>query len=257
MNTQQNMVAFKTIIVKEVMRFLRIWLQTLVPPAIMMTLYFVIFGNLIGSKIGEMDGFDYIDYIIPGLIMMSVITNSYSNVVAAFFNAKMYGHVQEMLISPIPNHVILLGYIGGGMARGLTVGLIVTIVSLFFSDLSIKHPLITIGIVLMTSMLFSIAGFINAVYAKNFDDISIVPTFVLTPLTYLGGVFYSINLLPDFWQTVSLANPVLYMVNGFRYGILGESDINPWVSFGLVIIFTSTLYFIAYQLLKKGIGTRS
>jgi len=257
MNTQQNLVAFKTIIVKEVLRFLRIWVQTLIPPAIMMTLYFVIFGNLIGSKIGDMDGFDYIDYIIPGLIMMSVITNSYSNVVAAFFNAKMYGHVQEMLISPIPNHVILLGYIGGGMARGILVGIIVTLVSLFFSDLTIKHPLITIGILLMTSMLFSIAGFINAVYAKNFDDITIVPTFVLTPLTYLGGVFYSINLLPDFWQTVSLANPVLYMVNGFRYGILGESDINPWVSFGLIIIFTSALYYIAYQLLKKGTGTRS
>ena len=257
MNTQQNLVAFKTIIVKEVLRFMRIWVQTLVPPAIMMTLYFVIFGNLIGSKIGDMDGFDYIDYIIPGLIMMSVITNSYSNVVAAFFNAKMYGHVQEMLISPIPTHVILLGYIGGGMARGLAVGIIVTIVSLFFSDLNIQHPFITIGILLLTSMLFSIAGFINAVYAKNFDDITIVPTFVLTPLTYLGGVFYSINLLSDFWQTVSLANPVLYMVNGFRFGILGESDINPWLSFGLIMFFTAALYYIAYQLLKRGIGTRS
>lgn len=257
MNTQQKVVAFKTIIVKEVMRFLRIWVQTLVPPAIMMTLYFVIFGNLIGSRIGDMDGFNYIEYIIPGLIMMSVITNSYSNVVASFFNAKMYGHVQEMLISPIPNHVILLGYLGGGMVRGILVGVIVTIVSLFFSDLTIKHPFITIAILLMTSMLFSIAGFINAVYAKSFDDISIVPTFVLTPLTYLGGVFYSINLLSDFWQTVSLANPVLYMVNGFRYGILGESDINPWVSFGLILIFTVGLYYIAYQLLKKGIGTRS
>ena len=257
MNTQQNLVAFKTIIVKEVMRFMRIWVQTLVPPAIMMTLYFVIFGNLIGSKIGDMDGFDYIEYIIPGLIMMSIITNSYANVVAAFFHAKMYGHVQEMLISPIPNHVVLLGYIGGGMARGILVGIIVTLVSLFFSDLTIKHPLMTIGILFMTSMLFSIAGFINAVYAKNFDDISIVPTFVLTPLTYLGGVFYSINLLSDFWQTASLANPVLYMVNGFRYGILGESDINPILSFGVIIIFTVALYYIAYELLKRGIGTRS
>ncbi|MCL4110444.1 UNVERIFIED_CONTAM: hypothetical protein GTU68_022326 [Idotea baltica] len=239
------------------MRFLRIWVQTLVPPAIMMTLYFVIFGNLIGSRIGDMDGFNYIEYIIPGLIMMSVITNSYSNVVAAFFNAKMYGHVQEMLISPIPNHVILLGYIGGGMARGILVGIIVTVVSLFFSDLTIKHPLITIGILLMTSMLFSLAGFINAVYAKNFDDITIVPTFVLTPLTYLGGVFYSISLLSDFWQTLSHANPVLYMVNGFRYGILGVSDINPWVSFGLISVFTAGLYYLAYQLLERGIGTRS
>lgn len=257
MDTQKNIVAFRTIIVKEILRFMRIWVQTLVPPAIMMTLYFVIFGNLIGSKIGDMDGFAYIEYIVPGLIMMSVITNSYSNVVAAFFNAKFYGHVQEMLISPIPNHIILLGYIGGGMARGILVGIIVTIVSLFFSDLSIKHPLITIGILLLTSMLFSIAGFINAVYAKSFDDITIVPTFVLTPLTYLGGVFYSINLLSDFWQTVSLANPVVYMVNGFRYGLLGESDINPWVSFALIIIFTAGLYTLAYQLLKRGIGTRT
>lgn len=257
MNTQKNMVAFKTIIVKEILRFMRIWVQTLVPPAIMMTLYFVIFGNLIGSKIGDMDGFAYIEYIVPGLIMMSVITNSYSNVVAAFFNAKFYGHVQEMLISPIPNHIILLGYIAGGMARGILVGIIVTLVSLFFSDLTIKHPLITIGILLLTSMLFSIAGFINAVYAKNFDDISIVPTFILTPLTYLGGVFYSMTMLSDFWQTVSLANPVLYMVNGFRYGILGESDINPVTSFVLIIIFTAILYTIAYQLLKRGIGTRT
>jgi len=257
MDTQKNIVAFKTIVVKEILRFMRIWVQTLVPPAIMMTLYFVIFGNLIGSRIGDMDGFAYIEYIVPGLIMMSVITNSYSNVVAAFFNAKFYGHVQEMLISPIPNHIILLGYIAGGMARGILVGIIVTLVSLFFSDLSIKHPLITIGILLLTSMLFSIAGFINAVYAKNFDDISIVPTFILTPLTYLGGVFYSMTLLSDFWQTVSLANPVLYMVNGFRYGILGESDINPTVSFILIIIFTAILYAIAYQLLKRGIGTRT
>jgi ABC-2 type transport system permease protein len=257
MNTKQNLTAFKTILTKEVLRFLRIWVQTLIPPAITMTLYFVIFGNLIGGAIGEMGGFKYIEYITPGLIMMSVITNSYSNVVAAFFNAKMYGHVQEMLISPVPNHVILLGYIGGGMARGLTVGLIVTLVSLFFADLNIKHPLITICIVIMTSMLFSIAGFINAVYARNFDDISIIPTFVLTPLTYLGGVFYSINLLSDFWQTVSLANPVLYMVNGFRYGILGVSDINPFVSFSLIVIFIAAMYYIAYQLLKNGVGIRS
>ncbi len=257
MNLQNNLTAFKTIITKEVLRFLRIWVQTLIPPAITMTLYFVIFGNLIGDAIGEMGGFKYIEYIIPGLIMMSVITNSYSNVVAAFFNAKMYGHVQEMLISPVQNHVILLGYIGGGMARGLAVGIIVTLVSLFFSELHIEHPFITIGIVIMTSMLFSIAGFINAVYARNFDDISIIPTFVLTPLTYLGGVFYSINLLSDFWQTVSLANPVLYMVNGFRYGILGVSDINPWVSFALITVFTIVLYTVAYTLLKKGIGIRS
>ena len=257
MRTEQKLTAFKTILSKEVMRFLRIWVQTLIPPAITMALYFVIFGNLVGSQIGDMDGFKYIEYIIPGLIMMSVITNSYSNVVSTFFTAKMFGHIQEMLISPVPNHVILLGYIGGGMARGLVVGLIVTIVSLFFSSLTIEHPVTTIAIVILTSMLFSIAGLINAVYAKSFDDITIIPTFVLTPLTYLGGVFYSINMLSDFWQGVSLANPVLYMVNGFRYGILGVSDISPVASFSLLIVFIVALYAFAYYLLSKGVGIRS
>jgi len=202
MKPAQKLTAFKTILSKEIMRFLRIWVQTLVPPAITMTLYFVIFGNLIGSQIGDLDGFKYIEYIIPGLIMMSVITNSYSNVVSTFFTAKMFGHIQEMIISPVPNHIILMGYIGGGMARGLAVGVIVTLVSLFFSSLTIEHPFITIAIVILTSMLFSIAGLINAVYAKSFDDITIIPTFVLTPLTYLGGVFYSINMLSDFWTHV-------------------------------------------------------
>jgi len=257
MKPAQKLTAFKTILSKEVMRFLRIWVQTLVPPAITMTLYFVIFGNLIGSQIGDLDGFKYIEYIIPGLIMMSVITNSYSNVVSTFFTAKMFGHIQEMLISPVPNHIILMGYIGGGMARGLIVGLIVTLVSLFFSSLTIQHPFITIAIVVLTSMLFSIAGLINAIYAKSFDDITIIPTFVLTPLTYLGGVFYSINMLSEFWQNVSLANPVLYMVNGFRYGILGVSDISPVASFSLLAVFIVALYGFAYYLLKKGVGIRS
>lgn len=257
MKTQQKLTAFKTILTKEVMRFLRIWVQTLIPPAITMALYFVIFGNLVGSQIGDMDGFKYIEYIIPGLIMMSVITNSYSNVVSTFFTAKMFGHIQEMLISPVPNHIILMGYIGGGMARGLAVGLIVTAVSLFFSSLHIEHPILTIAIVVLTSMLFSIAGLINAIYAKSFDDITIIPTFVLTPLTYLGGVFYSINMLSDFWQTISLANPVLYMVNGFRYGILGVSDISPAASFSLLIAFIIALYAFAYHLLNKGVGIRS
>ncbi len=257
MKPAQKLTAFKTILSKEVMRFLRIWVQTLVPPAITMTLYFVIFGNLIGSQIGDLDGFKYIEYIIPGLIMMSVITNSYSNVVSTFFTAKMFGHIQEMLISPVPNHIILMGYIGGGMARGLIVGLIVTLVSLFFSSLTIHHPFITIAVVVLTSMLFSIAGLINAIYAKSFDDITIIPTFVLTPLTYLGGVFYSINMLSDFWQNVSLVNPVLYMVNGFRYGILGVSDISPVASFSLLAVFIVAMYAYAYYLLKKGVGIRS
>ena len=257
MNLSQKTTALKTILIKEILRFSRIWIQTILPPAITMSLYFIIFGNLIGKAIGEMDGFKYIDYIIPGLIMMSVITNSYSNVVSSFFSAKLHGNIQELLISPTPNYVILLGFVGGGMARGLTVGLVVTLVSLFFSNLEIKHLLFTILIVTMTSMLFSIAGLINAVYAKTFDAINIVPTFILTPLTYLGGVFYSINMLSEFWQTISLANPVLYMVNGFRYGILGVSDISPQASFALLLVFTAGLFWFALWLLNKGTGIRT
>lgn len=257
MNLSQKTTALKTILIKEILRFSRIWIQTILPPAITMSLYFIIFGNLIGKAIGEMDGFKYIDYIIPGLIMMSVITNSYSNVVSSFFSAKLHGNIQELLISPTPNYIILLGFVGGGMARGLTVGLVVTLVSLFFSNLEIKHLLFTILIVTMTSMLFSIAGLINAVYAKTFDAINIVPTFILTPLTYLGGVFYSINMLSEFWQTISLANPVLYMVNGFRYGILGVSDISPQASFALLLVFTAGLFWFALWLLNKGTGIRA
>ena len=256
MNWRQIFTAYKTISLKEVLRFSRIWVQTILPPAITMSLYFVIFGNLIGRAIGEMDGFKYIDYIVPGLIMMSVITNSYSNVVSSFFSSKMHGHIQELLISPTPNIVILLGFITGGLVRGLGVGLIVTIVASFFTDLNIEHPFITLGIVVLTSFLFSIAGFINAVFAKDFDAINIIPVFILTPLTYLGGVFYSINMLPSFWQDVSMANPVLYMVNGFRYGILGVSDISPIASFSLLVGFILVLFSVALFLLKRGIGLR-
>ncbi len=257
MNWREILTAFNTIFIKEILRFSRIWIQTILPPAITMTLYFVIFGNLIGKAIGEMDGFKYIDYIVPGLIMMSVITNSYSNVVSSFFSAKMHGHIQELLISPTPNIVILLGFVAGGVARGLSVGLVVTIVSLFFTKMDIQHPVITITVVLLTSILFSIAGFINAIYAKTFDAMNIIPIFILTPLTYLGGVFYSINMLSPFWQSVSLFNPVLYMVNGFRYGILGVSDINPSSSFILIIVFIIALFSFAMYLLNKGIGLRN
>ena len=226
MNLRLNLVAFKTIVRKEVIRVLRIWIQTIVPPAITMTLYFIIFGNLIGRRIGTMDGYNYMQYIAPGLIMMSVITNSYGNVVSSFFGAKFGRHVEEMLVAPMSNATIIMGHVAGGVLRGMLVGLLVTIIALFFTELDVQHPFITISIVLLSSIVFALAGFINAVFAKKFDDISIVPTFVLTPLTYLGGVFYSISLLPEFWQQVSLANPILYMVNGFRYGFLGESDIS-------------------------------
>jgi len=249
--------AFQTIVTKEVLRFARIWVQTVLPPAITMALYFIIFGKLIGEQIGDMEGFRYIDFIVPGLILMSVISNSYANVVSSFYSSKFQRHVEELLIAPLPNWVILAGYVAGGVARGLVVGVVVTIVSLFFSDLTIHSYGVTLLVFILTSILFALAGFINAVYANSFDDISIVPTFILTPLTYLGGVFYSITLLPDFWQTVSLANPVLYMVNAFRFGLLGVTDIPLWMAFLIIISFIVALFAFAMYLLNKGVGIKS
>ncbi len=252
-----NWVAFQTILIKEVRRFTRIWPQTILPPAITMTLYFVIFGNLIGPRIGEMGGYAYMDFIVPGLIMMSVITNAYANVVSSFFGMKFQHCIEELLVAPVPNYIILLGYVGGGVARGLAVGFIVTMVSLWFTDLQIHHLGVVISVVVLTAVLFSLGGFINAVYASKFDDISIVPTFVLTPLTYLGGVFYSISLLPSFWQDVSLVNPILYMVNAFRYGLLGVSDISIGVAYGMILLFIAILFIFSLSLLKRGVGIRT
>ncbi|MFP5382555.1 MAG: ABC transporter permease [Gammaproteobacteria bacterium] len=256
MNGQETWIAFFTIVSREVRRFMRIWLQTLLPPAITMALYFVIFGKLIGVRIGEMGGFDYMQYIVPGLVMMAVITNSYSNVVSSFFSIKFQRSIEELLVSPVPNHVILAGFVVGGMLRGLIVGIIVTLLSLFFAEISIHHAGVMVAVVLLTAMVFSLGGFINAMYARSFDDISIVPTFVLAPLTYLGGVFYSIDLLPPFWQAVSMANPVVYMVNAFRYGILGVSDVSVPVSIAMLLLFSGALYLWAYVLLSRGTGIR-
>ena len=252
MTAREQWVAFFTIIRKEIRRFLRIWMQTLLPPAITMSLYFIIFGTLIGSRIGEMGGFSYMQFVVPGLIMMSVITNSYSNVVSSFFAAKFQRFVEEILVSPMSNNTVLWGYVLGGVARGLLVGLIVTLLSLFFTKMHIHHLWVTVGIVLMTSVMFSLAGFINAVYANNFDDVSIVPVFVLTPLTYLGGVFYSVDLLPDFWAGVSRLNPMLYIVNAFRYGVLGVSDVNVGTAFLMVAVFTLLAYAYCMHLLNSG-----
>lgn len=256
MNIALNLVAVKTIIRKEMLRVLRIWIQTIVPPAITMTLYFIIFGNLIGRRIGTMDGFDYMQYIAPGLIMMSVITNSYGNVVSSFFAAKFGRHVEEMLVSPMSNASIIIGHVAGGVLRGLLVGSLVTGIALFFTRLDVAHPFIMITIVLMSSIVFSLAGFINAVFARKFDDISIVPTFILTPLTYLGGVFYSISMLPEFWQNVSKANPILYMVNAFRYGVLGSSDIDIAYAYAILVVFVVVLFSACMILMHKGIGIR-
>lgn len=252
MNNHEKWVAFTTILIKEVRRFMRIWLQTLVPPVITIGLYFVIFGNLIGSRIGEMDGFNYIEFVVPGLIMMAVITNSYSNVVSSFFGAKFQHSVEELIVSPVPSYIILSGYMLGGVARGLAVGAIVTVLSLFFTELRINNIALTIAVVFLTSVLFSLAGFINAVFANNFDDISIIPTFVLTPLIYLGGVFYSISLLPDFWVAVSKINPILYMVNAFRYGVLGVSDISVGFAFAMIMLFIVVAFSYSMYLLNTG-----
>ncbi len=249
--------AFLSLMRKEIKRFTRIWVQTIVPPAITMTLYFIIFGNLIGSRIGQMNGFSYMEYIVPGLIMMSVITNSYSNVASSFFSAKMQKNIEELLVAPVPNYVIIAGYVMGGVARGLLVGILVTCVSLFFVDLQVEHWFIIATTIFLTSVVFSLGGLINAIYARTFDDISIVPTFVLTPLTYLGGVFYSLSLLPEFWQGVSKINPIVYMVNAFRFGFLGVSDVNVYVSFGVLTVFVAGLYALAHYLVTSGTGLRS
>jgi len=256
MGWKGNWIAFLTILGKEVTRFMRIWQQAVLPPVMTTSLYFVIFGNLIGPRIGKMGGYPYMEFIVPGLILMSVITNSYANVSSSFFSAKFQRSVEELQVSPTPNGIILLGYTGGGLARGLLVGFAVTGVSMFFSKLSIHSLPIITSITILTSVLFSLAGFLNGLLARKFDDVTIVPNFVLTPLIYLGGIFYSIKLLPEFWQTVSYANPILYMISAFRYGFLGISDINLGVSFTIILIFTVTLFFVNLKLLNTGYGIR-
>jgi ABC-2 type transport system permease protein len=257
MNASLNWVGFKTIVRKEVTRILRIWGQTIVPPAITMTLYFIIFGELIGRRIGEMGGFSYMQYIVPGLVIMSVITNSYGNMVSSFFGAKFGKHIEELLISPLPNWIILTGYVAGALLRGLMVGAVVLAVSLFFTPIEVQHPLIMLSVLLLTAVVFALAGMVNAIFAQKFDDIAIIPTFVLAPLTYLGGVFYSISLLPDFWQRVSVFNPILYMVNGFRYGMLGVSDVSLTMTYGVILAAGTILFAWCLYLLGRGTGLRT
>lgn len=257
MSDNVNWVGYRTIVRKEITRIVRIWGQTIVPPAITMSLYFIIFGELIGRRIGEMGGFSYMQYIVPGLVIMSVITNSYGNMVSSFFGAKFGKHIEELLVSPLPNWVILSGYVTGALARGLMVGAVVMCVSLFFTRIEIQHPLVMVSILLLTAVVFALAGMINAIFAQKFDDIAIIPTFILTPLTYLGGVFYSISLLPDFWQKVSAFNPILYMVNGFRYGMLGVSDVGLWQSYGVIVVAGIVLFTWCLILLDRGTGLRS
>ena len=252
-----NLIALYTVARREIVRILRIWAQTLVPPAITMTLYFLIFGSLIGSRIGIMGGFNYMDFIVPGLVMMSIIQNSYGNISSSFFGAKFGRHVEELLVSPMPNWVILGGYVAGAVLRGLMVGVIVLGIAMLFTKVRMPHPWIMLSTVLLGATIFSLAGFVNAVYARKFDDVTIVPTFILTPLTYLGGVFYSVKLLPEWAQALTHANPIFYMVNAFRYGLLGISDVPLGVAYALMVGFVVVLTVFALYLLKRGIGLRS
>jgi ABC-2 type transport system permease protein len=253
---ERRWVGFSTIVIREWSRIIRIWAQTLVPPGITATLYFLIFGSLIGPRIGDMGGYTYMQYIAPGLIMMSVITNSYGNVVSSFFGAKFGRHIEELLVSPLPNWLIVLGYVVGGVVRGLLVGLVVTVIALFFTHLSVEHWFAVIGAVVLTALVFSLGGFVNAVFAKNFDQVSFIPTFILNPLTYLGGVFYSIKMLPDWAEHLSKANPILYMVNAFRYGFLGHSDVNVAFAFAVMVFAVAALFALCVWLLDRGTGIR-
>lgn len=252
-----NWIALYTITRREVVRFFRIWTQTLLPSPISIVLYFAIFGQLIGTRIGQINDFHYVQFIAPGLIMMSIINNAFSNVVASFFGAKFQRNIEEMLVSPMSSWVILVGFVLGGIARGLVVGIIVTVVALFFTKLHIFHLGVTVGIVFLTALLFSLGGFINAMFSKKFDDISIIPTFILTPLTYLGGVFYSVSMLSPFWQKLSYFNPILYMVNAFRYGMLGISDVPIYVSMMTITALNVILFFVAWRLLHTGFGLKT
>ncbi|MFT6285891.1 MAG: ABC-2 type transport system permease protein [Alcanivorax sp.] len=256
MSLNEQFIALMTILRKEIKRYLRIWTQTLLPSAITMSLYFVIFGSLIGSRIGEMGGFTYMEFVVPGLIMMAIVTNSYSNVVSSFFGAKFNNSVEELLVSPTPNYVILLGFVIGGVTRGLFVAVVVTLVSLLFTRLQIHSYFVVLIVVLMTSVLFACAGFINAVFANSFDDISIIPTFVLTPLIYLGGVFYSMDLLPPFWAAVSKLNPLVYVVNAFRYGVLGVSDVSLGFALSMIAFFAIVAFSYCMYLLNSGTRLR-
>lgn len=257
MNSTELYNTFKTIFNKEVRRYMRLWKQTLLPPAITMSLYYAIFGNLIGPRIGEMQGFDYMSFIVPGLVMLSIITGSYGNVVSSFYGNKFQKSLDEVLVSPTPSIIILLGYVLSSCLRGLMVGVIVTLLSLFFTTISIHSITSVVLVAFLTSFMFAAMGMINAIFAQSFDDVTVIPNFVLTPLTYLGGIFYSIELLPEFWQTASLLNPILYMVNAFRYGILGVTDIPLVFSYTIIIFFAVSLFLICWYLLEKGIGIRS
>ncbi|HEY4489368.1 MAG TPA: ABC transporter permease [Candidatus Paceibacterota bacterium] len=250
------LVGYLTMVRKDFNRIIRIWSQTLLPPVVTMGLYFIIFGGFIGSQVGDINGVSYMAFIVPGLIMMSMITNAYTNTVSTFYIAKWWHTLDELLVSPMPNWVVIAGFVSGGIVRAFLTGILVTLVSLFFTELALTNIVVLFVAAFLTALAFSMGGIVNAIYAKSFDGMTIVPTFVLTPLTYLGGVFYSINLLPEFFRTLSLFNPILYMVNAFRYGFLGISDIPVWQCFAVIIGFTLVMFLWALYLFHKGAGLK-
>jgi ABC-2 type transport system permease protein len=256
MDIAKTWVAYTTIVRAEIIRFFRIWSQTFVPPAITTTLYYVIFGTFIGSQIDPIGDFTYMQFIVPGLVMMAVITSSFTNTVSSFFGAKFQRQLEELLVAPVPPVVVVAGYVTGGVARGLLTGLLVLVIALFFTKITIVSWFAVGVFILLTSIMFSLLGLVTAIFAKNFDGVQIVPNFVLTPLTYLGGVFYSIHMLSPFWQGVSQLNPILYMVNGFRYGFLGISDVNVVWSLGALILMSLVLLWYTLYLFQTGRGLR-
>lgn len=257
MNSRVQWVSLYTLINHEIVRVLRIWPQTILPPVVTTILYYIIFGSVIGPRIGEMNGYNYIQFIMPGLVMMNVIEVAYINVDSSFFMAKFFRSIEEILITPMTSHSVLCGFVAGGMFRAIAVGLLVAVMSLFFTKITVANWGLTILIVVLTAVFMSLVGFIAGVFAKKFDDLSIVPMFVLTPLSYFGGVFYSVDLLPKTWQAATHANPLFYMISGFRYAILGTADVD--ILFVLCLLFGGILilYAYAYWLLQKGIGIKN
>lgn len=256
MNTERILVAYFTMIRKETLRIFRIWSQTLLPPVVTTGLYFAIFGAFIGSQVAPIEGYSYMQFIMPGLVMMTLITSAYMHVVTGFYIAKFMKSLEEILVSPMPWWAVVGGYVSGGIIRATVVSVMVIIVSLFFTHLAVANIFVLVAAAFLTSLIFSLGGLINGMFAKSFDAMTIIPTFVLTPLTYLGGVFYSIELLPPLFQTLSLFNPILYMVNAFRYGFLGVSDVSLTTSFAVMIGFAVVLIAVVAYLFKKGIGFR-
>jgi len=256
-NLNIQAVAYKTIVRKEVLRFSRIWKQTLIPPVITNILYFIIFGNLIGERIGEIESFSYTDFIFPGLLLMSVITHSYTNTVSSLYISKYHRYIEELLVSPIQNYTILAGFITGGVIRGLSVGVVVILAAQFFVTFTVHNIFLMLVVIFLSSTLFSMCGFLNGLFANDWDDINVIPTFIMTPLTYLGGIFFSISMLPGIWQEIALINPILYLINALRFSMLGITDVSIMIAFSIILLFNIVLASLCLYFLNIGKGLRT